>query len=95
MTDTVPKFWPQSTGVAPPRASPHFLNQSASRAISPMDTQDTDQYLCVGICMVDPDSGYCLGCGRPPLGEPEVVSEAVKPSTSAENARAGFADSPE
>ncbi len=26
-----------------------------------------DEYLCVGICMPDPDSGYCLGCGRPPL----------------------------
>ena len=26
-----------------------------------------DNYLCVGVCMADPDSGYCLGCGRPPL----------------------------
>jgi uncharacterized protein len=26
-----------------------------------------DEYLCVGVCMADPDSGYCLGCGRPPL----------------------------
>lgn len=26
-----------------------------------------DDYLCVGICMTDPNSGYCLGCGRPPL----------------------------
>jgi len=25
-----------------------------------------DDYLCVGMCMADPDSGYCLGCGRPP-----------------------------
>ena len=38
---------------------------------------DDDQYLCVGICMADPDSGYCLGCGRPPLASPEVVSEVV------------------
>ncbi|WP_371323827.1 DUF1289 domain-containing protein [Dechloromonas sp. ZY10] len=36
-----------------------------------------DDYLCVGVCMADPDSGYCLGCGRPPLGEPEIVAEAV------------------
>lgn len=21
---------------------------------------------CVGICMIDPDSGVCLGCGRLP-----------------------------
>jgi glyoxylase-like metal-dependent hydrolase (beta-lactamase superfamily II) len=26
-----------------------------------------EDYLCVGVCMVDADSGYCLGCGRPPL----------------------------
>ncbi len=30
-----------------------------------MSTVD-DEYLCVGVCMADPDSGYCLGCGRPP-----------------------------
>lgn len=23
-------------------------------------------YPCVGICMNDPDTGYCIGCGRPP-----------------------------
>lgn len=26
-----------------------------------------DAYPCVGVCLFDPDSGYCLGCGRPPL----------------------------
>ena len=26
-------------------------------------------YICVGICRVDPESGSCLGCGRPPLSE--------------------------
>lgn len=31
---------------------------------------EEDLYLCVGICMADPDSGYCLGCGRPPLPSP-------------------------
>ena len=41
-----------------------------------MDEQE-DPYLCVGICMADPDSGYCLGCGRPPVGSPTVVAEAV------------------
>ena len=30
-------------------------------------------YVCVGICQPDPDSGYCLGCGRPPLDSPAVV----------------------
>lgn len=41
-----------------------------------MENQE-EQYLCVGICMADPDSGYCLGCGRPPLGVPEIVAEAA------------------
>lgn len=40
-----------------------------------MENQDEDPYLCVGICMVDPDSGYCLGCGRPPLATPGIVAE--------------------
>ena len=38
---------------------------------------DDDLYPCVGICMLDPDSGYCLGCGRPPLPSPGVVAEAA------------------
>lgn len=40
---------------------------------------EQDPYLCVGICMADPDSGYCLGCGRPPLPAPAdaVVAEAA------------------
>ncbi|HMV19675.1 MAG: DUF1289 domain-containing protein [Betaproteobacteria bacterium] len=38
-------------------------------------------YPCVGICMPDPDSGRCMGCGRPPLESPEVVvlPAAVRP----------------
>jgi hypothetical protein len=42
-----------------------------------MADPDDDFYPCVGICMADPDSGYCLGCGRPPLESPAVVAEAV------------------
>ena len=34
-------------------------------------------YPCVGICTADPDSGYCLGCGRPPLESPGIVAEPV------------------
>jgi hypothetical protein len=44
-----------------------------------MDTPDQDIYPCVGICMADPDSGYCLGCGRPPLGSPLIVAEEAPP----------------
>ena len=47
-----------------------------------MTTSD-DDYLCVGICMADPDSGYCLGCGRPPLPvaatTPEMVAQDARP----------------
>lgn len=46
-----------------------------------MDNPDEDFYPCVGICTADPDSGYCLGCGRPPLASPVVVAEVVPPST--------------
>ncbi|MBS1189940.1 MAG: hypothetical protein H6R10_1732 [Rhodocyclaceae bacterium] len=44
---------------------------------------EEDPYICVGICMSDPDSGYCLGCGRPPLAVPEVVA-AEEPRHQAE-----------
>lgn len=46
---------------------------------------EEEQYLCVGVCMADPDSGYCVGCGRPPLPSPAntiVVEERL--STHAE-----------
>ena len=29
-----------------------------------------ESYPCVGVCLTDADSGYCLGCGRPPLSMP-------------------------
>ena len=36
-----------------------------------------EEYLCVGICMPDPDSGYCLGCGRPPLPVSSITQGIV------------------
>lgn len=51
-----------------------------------MKNQQEDPYICVGICMVDPDSGYCQGCGRPPLESPGIVAELVpKQSIPASN----------
>lgn len=38
---------------------------------------DEEMHPCVGICMVDPDSGYCLGCGRPPLPVSKGVEAVV------------------
>lgn len=58
-----------------------------------MENQE-EQYLCVGICMADPDSGYCLGCGRPPLGVPEIVAEAV-PTVLATQSTGDDPDTPE
>lgn len=36
-------------------------------------------YPCVGICMNDPDTGYCIGCGRPPwpVSNQGIVTEEV------------------
>lgn len=48
-----------------------------------MDQENEELYPCVGICMADPDSGYCLGCGRPPLASPDVVAEVVVASGKA------------
>jgi uncharacterized protein len=55
---------------------------------------DEEQYICVGVCMADPDTGYCLGCGRPPFDSPEVVAEAVTVSAVHEPAT-GDPDNPE
>lgn len=36
--------------------------------------------LCVGVCMIDWDSGVCLGCGRTPEEIDGVPVAAVKPA---------------
>lgn len=66
----------------------------ASRDLNVNAMTEDEQYLCVGICMVDPDSGYCLGCGRPPLDSPQIVAEIVKPTTTTQ-ATKGDPDTPE
>lgn len=56
---------------------------------TPAEFDDLD-YLCVGVCMNDPESGYCLGCGRPPLpladgfsGPPQASSPENESTTTA------------
>lgn len=60
-------------------------------------TLPEDEYLCVGICMADPDSGYCLGCGRPPLpvsfSDQKIVVEELHPTLA--QATSSDPDSPE
>ena len=44
--------------------------------------RDAD-YPCVGVCMTDPESGYCIGCGRPPLPLPALQLPSVAERTLA------------
>lgn len=44
-----------------------------------MTESTEDLYQCVGVCMADPETGVCMGCGRPPLGGPDVAIEIVLP----------------
>lgn len=60
-----------------------------------MTDQDDTFYPCVGICMADPDSGYCLGCGRPPLSTPGIVAELTVPTPAAPKNADGSAEQPE
>jgi len=58
-----------------------------------MTNQYEDLYPCVGVCMSDPATGVCMGCGRPPLGGPDVAVEIVPVSREAQKP-AGDPDSP-
>ena len=44
-----------------------------------MSESSKDLYQCTGVCMADPETGVCMGCGRPPLGGPDVAIELVLP----------------
>jgi hypothetical protein len=56
---------------------------------------EEDPYICVGVCMVDPDSGYCVGCGRPPLLTPvTVVVEKQAPQHIERLSSSGDPDTP-
>ena len=54
---------------------------SVPAEINPLD------YLCVGICRVDPESGVCLGCGRPPWPSPDPRPEFESPVVAADASR--------
>jgi len=60
-----------------------------------MNDQQEELYQCVGVCMADPDSGYCLGCGRPPLSAPGIVAELVVPTTPQPANHDGSPETPE
>ncbi|MEZ7910252.1 MAG: DUF1289 domain-containing protein [Propionivibrio sp.] len=56
-----------------------------------MSTPEVD-YPCVGVCIDDPESGVCLGCGRPldvpPIRPqpPESEPAATTPPDAAQDA---------
>lgn len=56
-----------------------------------------EDYPCVGVCEDDPDSGYCIGCGRPPLPGygPALPIEPAPAAMGETGVRAGGTDSPE
>ena len=39
-------------------------------------------YPCIGVCMADPASGLCQGCGRP-LAEPETAEPEAETANPA------------
>jgi predicted Fe-S protein YdhL (DUF1289 family) len=41
-------------------------------------------YPCAGICRIDPESGYCVGCGRPTFTPPTSNSVLVTEKTKEE-----------
>lgn len=44
-----------------------------------------EDYPCVGVCEDDPDSGYCIGCGRPPLpgyGPAAAATASAQPGST-------------
>lgn len=53
-------------------------------------SENDNAYACVGVCMADPDSGYCLGCGRPPLDSPDTeIAPSAAPTRPDDNVAAG------
>lgn len=46
---------------------------------------DEYPFPCIGVCQTDPETGICLGCGRPPdfpLGTTPDQDEAESPETT-------------
>lgn len=46
---------------------------------------------CLGMCMIDPDSGVCLGCGRAPALE-EISGVPIAPAPTDTEAPAPLSD---
>ena len=36
------------------------------------ETENENPIICLNYCMTDPETGYCLTCGRPPIPVAEI-----------------------
>jgi hypothetical protein len=63
-------IWAEAVGVL------NCTHCTPKATVSMSDQEIEDLYPCVGICMADPASGLCQGCGRP-LAEPETSGQPV------------------
>lgn len=53
------------------RYTAHMPDKMPSSPPEPPPIDDDSAYPCIGVCMADPESGLCQGCGRP-LAEPQA-----------------------
>ena len=60
-----------------------------------MTESSEELYQCIGVCMSDPETGVCMGCGRPPLGGPDVAIEIVPITRNPSPPTSGDPDTPE
>ena len=41
-----------------------------------------EKFPCIGVCMADPETGLCQGCGRPLTEpDPDIHNDALAPKT--------------
>lgn len=57
---------------------------------------EEERYICIGICETDPETGYCIGCGRPPLPIPPADPPPLPltPATPAAHPESESGDGP-
>ena len=51
-----------------------------------MNSDDEDDFLCVGVCHANPATGLCAGCGRP-LAAPQAFQDGVAGTASADSTK--------
>lgn len=79
--------WSAMDAAAKQETLARIAQRQKEKGDSPMTTETPrpppeQVYVCIGICTTDPDSGYCLGCGRPPESSPtpDSAADSAKPA---------------